>query len=206
MQDYSYNGVRPALRATEKAPDIAALESVSEEQLRLPGAYAVKMSIDPDAAGVDAYLETTALGAEAATVDEFDGQPDFPRQLLITANADSVTGDIVIAGVDFFGNEITETISLADDGETEYASTLMYRELTSVDLPVASEPGASIQIGSTNVLNFPFIAAENTIILITHDGTQDSTYTLSADADYTKCTLTPTAALDGELINIYFLQ
>jgi hypothetical protein len=206
MKDYNYPGVRPALRATERAPDLAVLESESGEQLRLPGAYIAKMSMAPAATDVAAYLASTALGVEAQTIDEFDGQPDYPRQVMITAAADSMVGDIVLNGIDFFGEEITETISMADDGDTEYESTLMYRELTSVEIPAATAPGDAIEIGSTEAINLPFIAGENTILLVTHDGVIDTEYSYNQDDDYDECWFAPTSALDAKTINIYFIN
>jgi hypothetical protein len=172
----------------------------------LPSKDVAQYEIAPLADDAEAFLEETALTAEVQTITAFDGEVDVPRQILITTGNATMAGDIVLTGTDFNGDTLTETVSMVgDDGLTEYLATKMFASITQVVLPIQTAPGDTVAIGSTDVVGFPFIYSENTVFLVTHDGTIDSTYTMAANADKNKCTFEPTSALDGNTINVYFL-
>lgn len=178
----------------------------SDNHANLPAKFLAMFSASPVAASTTKYLASTALTGEAQELDTFVNDIDETRQVVLTCNVNTIIGDVVLTGTNIVDEEMTETISLADDGGVTYNSTKMFKTLTQVDLPALTTAGDEVAVGSTEVINFPFIATENVLMHVTHDGTVDAGYSISANASFEKCTLTPTSSLDGNEIKMYFLD
>lgn len=72
-------------------------------------------------------------------------QPDFARCIRVVGNQATVTGSLVIAGVDQFGNSITDTLVL--NGTTPVNGVKAFKRITSVTVPTRGAASDSITLG-----------------------------------------------------------
>jgi len=87
---------------------------------------------DPAAATSDA-IKTITLGAAAQTITTGITNPDYPRALAVDGNAAGIAGNVVIAGTNYAGEAITDTIAL--DGTTSKPGTKAFKTVTSITVP-----------------------------------------------------------------------
>jgi len=87
---------------------------------------------DPAAASSDA-IKTITLGAAAQTITTGITNPDYPRALAVAGNAAGIAGNVVIAGTNYAGEAITDTIAL--DGTTSKPGTKAFKTVTSITVP-----------------------------------------------------------------------
>lgn len=87
---------------------------------------------DPAAATSDA-IKTITLGAAAQTITTGITNPDYPRALAVVGSVAGITGDVVIAGTNYAGEAITDTIAL--DGTTSKPGTKAFKTVTSITVP-----------------------------------------------------------------------
>jgi hypothetical protein len=87
---------------------------------------------DPAAATSDA-IKTITLGAAAQTITTGITNPDYPRALAVDGNAADIAGNVVIAGTNYAGEAITDTIAL--DGTTSKPGTKAFKTVTSITVP-----------------------------------------------------------------------
>lgn len=87
---------------------------------------------DPAAATSDA-IKTITLGAAAQTITTGITNPDYPRALAVAGNAAGIAGNVVIAGTNYAGEAITDTIAL--DGTTSKPGTKAFKTVTSITVP-----------------------------------------------------------------------
>lgn len=100
----------------------------------------------PTAAGTNTILNGSAgaTSAAIATVSTFAGQPDVPRNLVITPGG--TTGDveactITVTGTNFFGRTITETFAFLADASSATTGAKAFKTVTSVSFPANCESG-----------------------------------------------------------------
>lgn len=100
----------------------------------------------PVAATTNTILSANAGGtsAAAATVSTFAGQPDVPRNLVITPGG--TTGDveactIVVSGTNYFGKAITENFAFLADASSATTGSKAFKTVTSVLFPADCESG-----------------------------------------------------------------
>lgn len=87
---------------------------------------------DPAAASGDA-IKTITLGAAAQTITTGITNPDYPRALAVDGNVAGIAGNVVIAGTNYAGEAITDTIAL--DGTTSKPGTKAFKTVTSITVP-----------------------------------------------------------------------
>lgn len=87
---------------------------------------------DPAAATSDA-IKTITLGAAAQTITTGITNPDYPRALAVDGNVAGIAGNVVIAGTNYAGEAITDTIAL--DGTTSKPGTKAFKTVTSITVP-----------------------------------------------------------------------
>jgi len=87
---------------------------------------------DPAAATSDA-IKTITLGAAAQTITTGITNPDYPRALAVDGNVADIAGNVVIAGTNYAGEAITDTIAL--DGTTSKPGTKAFKTVTSITVP-----------------------------------------------------------------------
>jgi hypothetical protein len=94
---------------------------------------------DPAAATSDA-IKTITLGAAAQTITTGITNPDYPRALAVAGNAAGIAGNVVIAGTNYAGEAITDTIAL--DGTTSKPGTKAFKTVTSITVPAQTHTPA----------------------------------------------------------------
>jgi hypothetical protein len=94
---------------------------------------------DPAAASSDA-IKTITLGAAAQTITTGITNPDYPRALAVAGNAADIAGNVVIAGTNYAGEAITDTIAL--DGTTSKPGTKAFKTVTSITVPAQTHTPA----------------------------------------------------------------
>ncbi len=87
---------------------------------------------DPAAAAGDA-IKTITLGAAAQAITTGITNPDYPRALAVDGNVAGIAGNVVIAGTNYAGEAITDTIAL--DGTTSKPGTKAFKTVTSITVP-----------------------------------------------------------------------
>jgi len=102
---------------------------------------------NPGAADTDA-IENDAAGATsaaAATLSSgFDGQPDVPRNVVITpggTTADVGTCTVTVTGTNIKNATITETFAFADDASTATTGSKAFKTVSSVAWAASCEDG-----------------------------------------------------------------
>ncbi len=156
-----------------------------------------------DTAGIKAATTlTTAVQLVSPTA-----QPDVPRALSITgamAGA-SLTGNVVIYGVDASGSPLKETIAL--NGNTTVNGNKAFKKVTQISLPVRVTSGDTVKIGFIDKVGFPEMIPADTVFLTTFDGSFEATRpTVAKGATVADCTFDPNTALaTGKEVAIYYV-
>lgn len=131
-------------------------------------------------------------------------QPAVPRVPSITGNAATAVGNVVFTGFDAAGNPLTETI--VSTGAATVNGTRAFASFTSIVLPARGAGGDTISIGLSGAFGLPYTLPHNTVIAILNN----TTVTTVASGSYSATVLaqnyiTPTAALNGQQIDVYLL-
>lgn len=85
-----------------------------------------------------------ATSAAIATLSSFDSQPDMARNIIVTpggTTGDVENCDIVVAGTNIFGSNISETFSFLANATGSVTGTKAFKTLTSVTFPADCESG-----------------------------------------------------------------
>lgn len=100
----------------------------------------------PTAAGTNTVLNASAgsTSAAIATVTTFAGQPDVPRNLVVTPGG--TTGDVeacvvVVNGTNYFGKAISENFTFLADASSAQTGNKAFKTVTSVVFPANCESG-----------------------------------------------------------------
>jgi hypothetical protein len=88
---------------------------------------------DAAAASANGILAATNLGTAVQAISAGINRPAVPRGLSIVANVAGVTGNVVIAGKNYAGESITETIAL--NAATPVLGDKAFAEVTGITLP-----------------------------------------------------------------------
>lgn len=100
----------------------------------------------PSAAGTNSVLSASAgaTSAAIATVTTFAGQPDVPRNLVVTPGG--TTGDveacvITVSGTNYLGRAMSETFTFLADASTAQTGNKAFKTVSSVSFPANCESG-----------------------------------------------------------------
>lgn len=158
------------------------------------------------AANSDGVLSSTALTAEAQQITEGITNPAVPRNIKIVGNAAGITGDVIITGMNYANEEITETIAL--NGDTVVEGNKSFKTVTQIDLPVETHVGTdTVSVGFGDKLGLPYILAHNTVLYAFLDNVKESTdptVTVSI-TDIESNTVDLNSALNGKVVDIYLV-
>ncbi len=160
----------------------------------------------PKTADADGVLTSKTLPTTAQLVAPA-AQPDLPRALSITgamAGA-SLTGNVVIYGLDANGNPIKETIALSNN--TTVNGNKAFKKVNSISLPVRVTLNDAITVGFIDKIGFPEMIDANTVIMATIDGTYEATRpTIAKGTGVSDCTFDLNSALStGKEAAIYYV-
>lgn len=183
------------------------------EGIGVDRAFLAHINIPKAAAADDDGIIAAAEGpsgeeAGPLVITEFLAQPDWPRNITVKVSAttagDVAKGDIVVEGLNFAGEEITETHAITADTPATKTGTLAFKEVTSVTVPVQDGDSVTVDVGWGKIFGIPYKLATTELILKKlFNGAADSgTPTVDA-ADIEKNTLplngTPDGAKDIDL-------
>lgn len=138
-------------------------------------------------------------------------QPSVPRN--ITATAGGTAGDVkaiqvIIAGTNFNGDAITETLPAFTVNTTgDVAGTKAFKTITSITIPAHDGNGATTAIGFGEVLGLPDKLTHNTVLAASLGNTREGTaptVTVSATALESN-TFDLNSALNSTVVDVYYL-
>lgn len=95
------------------------------------------------AAGCHAAITQPASGTTVVTTQITN--PDVPRNVSITGNQASCTGNVVVEGTDVEGNALSETI--AANGTSKVVGNKAFATVTSITIPARGASGDTIVVG-----------------------------------------------------------
>lgn len=131
--------------------------------------------------------------------------PAVPRALRIKGNAAGITGNVVIAGTNYAGEAITETI--AANGDSAVEGSKAFKTVTSITVPTRTQASDSISIGFNEKLGLPYKLTLNTVLNAYLDNAKEGTaptVTVSATAIESN-TIDLNSALDGKVVDVYVI-
>lgn len=128
----------------------------------------------PLAADSDGMIDgaecTTGEEAEDLVITEFEAQPDWPRNIVVvvaaTTAGDIAAGDIVVAGKNFAGEDITETHTVTADTAGTFTGSIAFKEVTSVTVPVQDGDSVTVDVGWGKVFGIPYLLEADEQVLV----------------------------------------
>lgn len=176
---------------------VVAEAAISRQPLdiKLPTQHVLERQvIVAPSASVGTVLATATGGntsAAAVVLTTFTAQPDVPRNITIlagTSTGDVAACDIVVAGTNFYGESITDTLTFTANLNTRIDGAKAFKTVTSVTFPASCEDapyaatwniGTGEKLGLKNCLDY-----EGDFISSSVGGTFESTRaSCTADAD-----------------------
>jgi hypothetical protein len=173
--------------------------------------YAFATPTVPD---VDYFATATATSASAITeVTTFlttGGIPDYARNVTVTpggTTADVNEGNIVVDGVDIWGNVIQDLIAIAENASTIVTGVKAFARITKVTFPIQDGAGATYTIGTGPALGLGRCFVKPCVLQSKAGTTIEGTApTLAVDADeVSKNTITYNSALNSTLRESWIL-
>jgi len=103
-------------------------------------------------------------------------QPTCPRVVSITGTkaGGSLTGNVVITGLDAGGAVVTDTIAINTNDST-VSGVVAFAVITNIALPVRATSGDTVKIGVTEKLGLGHKLAHNTVLAAYHNNALEAT-------------------------------
>lgn len=128
----------------------AIQQEIRQRDLKLPTQQMVeKQSIsNPSAANSNGVLSghAGATSQAAVTVSSFAGQPDVPRNLVVTPGGTTAhvgDCDLVVIGDDMYGDPLLEVFAFAPAQATAITGSLAFRTVSEIIFPGSCETGGA---------------------------------------------------------------
>lgn len=119
---------------------------------------------------VDGTECTTGEEAEALVITTFAKQPDWPRNITVTLATTTVgdvaAGNVVVKGINFAGEVITETHAVTADTPATFTGALAFKEVTSVTVPVQDGDSVTVDVGWGKVFGIPYLLEADEQVLV----------------------------------------
>jgi hypothetical protein len=168
----------------------------------------------PEVADADQYLDDQASSdSVATTVTSFLAQADVCRNVTVTPGGTTASvpaGDVEVTGTNFFGQVITESITIAENGSSLVSGAKAFCTVTQIVIPVQDGAGATYDIGVGDVLGLKrCMDSAGHVVMAVFDGAYEGTRpTCIADADeIEKNTCDINGTLNGAKdVEIFFIQ
>lgn len=138
-------------------------------------------------------------------------QPSVPRNITATAGGtgtDIKAIQVIIAGTDYAGNAITETLpAFTVDTPGTVVGNKAFKTITSITIPAHDGLGATTAIGFSEKMGMPDLLAHNTVLFAFLGNTKEGTApTVTVDAaNLSGNTFDLNSALNGTVVDIYYL-
>ena len=165
------------------------------------------LAADTDGMKDGAATSTTAI----TTISTFLTQPEWPRNIIVvvaaTTAADIAAGDIVVAGSNFAGEEITETHTVTADTAETFTGTAAFKTVTSVTVPIQDGTSVTIDIGWGVIFGLPYKLYADELVFVKLFNKAVDAATVVADAtDIEKNTIDMAGTPDGTKdIDLYII-
>jgi len=155
--------------------------------------------------GVHAAI-TLTTAVQTITADITD--PPCARNTSITVSlaGGSLSGNVIIAGTNIFGEAITETVAVTT--ATTYVGTVAFKTVTSIKVPARTTSGDIIAIGFGDKLGLSFYLnhKDQLIQCSLNDVIESTRGTIVADSDeIEKNTLDLSSPLNGTVVDAYVI-
>lgn len=152
-----------------------------------------------------AVLAATALTAAVQAITAGITSPVVPRNIKIIGNATGITGNVVVKGTNYNGDNITETIAL--NGITAVEGVKAFRTVTEIDLPVQTATGNTVSVGFGEKLGLPYKLVCNTILMAFLDNAKESTVptVTTSSTVLENNTIKLNSSLSGKIVDVYLL-
>lgn len=159
----------------------------------------------PTAVSDTAVLASTPLTAQAQTITTGITNPDVVRNVVVKGAIAASTGDVVVKGTDYAGEDLSETISLS--GTTAVAGVKAFATVTEIDLPVSAGAGDGVSVGVGSKLGLPYTLKRNTVLAAYNNNVQEATPPTVAvnSTDISNNTVTLASALAGNPVDLYLI-
>jgi hypothetical protein len=150
---------------------------------------------------------TLGTGVTTTTTTGFTN-PDVPRNVTVTGNQATATGNVVVTGTNDDGLVISETIVAA--GTATVAGNLAFKTVTQVVFPARGAAGDTISVGTGSKLGLAYPISVNTVLFAFLGGTKEGTaptVALSTGGNAYKVensTVTLNSALNGTEVQIWY--
>lgn len=160
---------------------------------------------------VDGAECTTGEEAVALVITKFAKQPDWPRNIVVVVAATTAghvaAGNIVVKGLNFAGEEITETHAVTVDTPGTFTGSVAFKEVTSLTVPVQDGDSVTVDVGWGKVFGIPYLleADEQVIVKLFNKSVDSGTVTPDA-ADIEKNVIALNGTPDGlKDIDLYII-
>lgn len=142
---------------------------------------------DLAAADADYYLAAQATSNTViTTVTTFlHARADVPKNIVIDPGgtlASVPAGDIVIVGLDRWGDSMTETITTVENDGTALVGTKAFAKVTSIVFPIQDGAGATYDVGTGKVVGLSRLYNARTSLIKGWQGTAADAGTLAVSA------------------------
>ncbi|NLI22279.1 MAG: hypothetical protein GX418_12145 [Clostridiales bacterium] len=164
---------------------------------------------------VDGAAGTSGEGAEALVIVPADAafiaQPPCARNLTVTVAAttagDVAAGNIVIAGMNEKGEEISENFAVTADTPATITGTKAFKEITSITVPVQDGDSVTVDVGWGTKLGIGYKLAHNTVLAAYRNNAKEGTApTVAVSADALESnTMALNSALNGSVVDAYLI-
>ena len=176
--------------------------------VNIPAAKAVAADADGMIDGAEC---TTGAEADPLVITTFLKQPAWPRNIVVTIAATTAghvaAGDIVVTGLNFAGEVITEEHAVTVDTPAVFTGTIAFAKVTSVEVPVQDGDSVTVDVGWGDVFGLPYkLYADELVILKLFNKAVDAATILNDAADIEKNTADMAGTPDGlKDIDLYII-
>lgn len=176
------------------------------QDIKLPSQKVLEyeLIVDPVALDDNGILDDSAGAGAAAsvTVSSFLGQPDYPRNIVVTpggTTADVRAGDVTVTGTDAKGSVISETFSFLANASTVVVGAKAFKTVTSVVFPLEDSPyGATWDVGWGDKFGLDKCLDSSAFVIKSFIGSTSETLTVTASASALSSNgFTPTNVANG---------
>lgn len=162
--------------------------------INIPAALAA----DSDGMKDGAATSTTAV----TTISTFLRQPDWPRNIVVvvaaTTAADIAAGNIVVTGLNFADEVITETHAVTADTAGTFTGTKAFKTVTSVAVPIQDGESVTVDVGWGVIFGLPYkLYADELVFLKLFNKAVDAATVVADATDIEKNTVDMAGTPDG---------
>lgn len=162
--------------------------------INIPAALAA----DSDGMKDGAATSTTAV----TTISTFLRQPDWPRNIVVvvaaTTAADIAAGNIVVTGLNFADEVITETHAVTADTAGTFTGTKAFKTVTSVAVPIQDGASVTVDVGWGVIFGLPYkLYADELVFLKLFNKAVDAATVVADATDIEKNTVDMAGTPDG---------